>query len=474
MNQSRNPFNVKLVDVIISKFNGTDRMSILPQVGEFTFYQSIFSSLLKADLVVSDLIGLMNNYPLSGEEAVEVVMSQDIEQSDNENASTYLKTLYFVITAIKEIQISDDSRQSVYIIELASQETLPNALTRVSHAYFDNIENMIKDLYEKYISAKVPHPKTIKFFPDTEKIRKLVVPNIKPFDAIAWMCKYAISKEPTKYYTHAFYETLENFTFKTLQKPTFRDAEDEAAYMQAEREKFFYVSNLELIKKDSIAYERLLEKGFSESRSINDLKINKRYSAFEKIVGGYYENEFIEVNMLQKDHKITYTELDEKFTRVAKADVNSQGAFYNTDSYIDYIKKFETDEETSSRIRYIINNYDDANQPSYRDKFGPSSRSFLAFQQVDLSIAIPSNLLMRPGDLIYVELPEFHGFNANEPDKYLSGHFMTSEIKTILGAGGRSQSFLRINKDAWSNKLEDRMTYNVDSGQSKTFPLSGQ
>ena len=107
----------------------------------------------------------------------------------------------------------------------------------------------------------------------------------------------------------------------------------------------------------------------------------------------------------------------------------------------------------------MVNNFDDSNQPSFRDKFGKSSRSFLAHQQVDLTIAISPNLLHRPGDLIWVELPEFHGFNVNKDDDYLSGIFITSEIKTVMRVGGRAQTYMRINKDSFSKNLELKHRY---------------
>jgi hypothetical protein len=119
--------------------------------------------------------------------------------------------------------------------------------------------------------------------------------------------------------------------------------------------------------------------------------------------------------------------------------------------------------ESSARIRYIINNYDDENQPSFRDKFGRSAMSFLAFQQVDISIAINTNLLMRPGDLIFVELPEFHGFNMNDNDKYLSGYYIVSEIKTILRQGGKSASYVRINRDSFTKNLALKHNFSFES-----------
>ena len=462
MNSSDNPFNVTLQDIIITKFNGTDRMSVMPQVVEFVLYQSIFSAMLKADIVFSDTIGLMNNYPLSGEETIEVTMKQDGEEQTGTGQKEFTKTVTFIISAINNILVSEDGRTMSYAMELASYDAFTNAKTRVSHAYNDDIENMIEEVYKNYVvkGRASPKPKTLKIFKDTEKVRKLVIPNIKPFDAIAWLCKFAISKEPEKYYTHMFFETLENYTFKAMQKLTFRDLEDTTAILAAAKEKYMYVSNIELVRNNPKAMDALRERGYSEDRLIGDFKINKRYSALEKIIGGYFENELVEVNMLKNDYKITRKELkykDYEFNTI------NPGTGYNTAEYIENVKNEYEEPETSARIRYIINNYDDENQPSFRDKFGRSAMSFLAFQQVDISMAINTNLLVRPGDLIFVELPEFHGFNLNDADRYLSGFYIVSEIKTIIRQGGKSGMQVRINRDSFTRDLALKHNYQFDS-----------
>jgi hypothetical protein len=469
MNSSSNPFNVTLQDVIIRKFIGTDKMSVMPQVAEFVLYQSIFSSMLKADIVFNDTIGLMNNYPLSGEETIEVTIKQGSEETAGDGQKEFTKTITFVISAINNILVSDDGRTMSYAMELASYDAFTNAKTRVSHAYNENIETMIEEIYKNYIvkGRSLPKPKKLKIFKDTEKVRKLVIPNIKPFDAIAWLCKFAISKEPEKYYTHMFFETLENYTFKTMQKLTFRDLEDAAALVAASKEKYIYVSNIELVKNNPKAMDALRERGFSEDRIISDFKINKRYSALEKIVGGYFENELVEVNMLKNDYKITRKELkykDYEFNTI------NPGKGYNTAEYIENVKKEYEEPETSARIRYIINNYDDENQPSFRDKFGRSAMSFLAFQQVDISMAINSNLLVRPGDLIFIELPEFHGFNFNDQDQYLTGFYIVSEIKTVIRQGGKSGMQVRINRDSFIQDLALKHKYLFDNGDPQISP----
>ena len=473
MNNSNNPFNAKLEQVAITKFNGKDKMSIMPQVAEFTLHQSIFSPIMKADMAIIDGIGLMNNYPWSGEEIVEVELIQDGEETAGTGQKQFYRTLTFIISSIKEISIDKDGRTMSYIIELASFDAFINAKTRVSHAYYEDIETMIENVYKDYIvkNRTTPKPKELKIFKDTDKVRKLVVPNIKPFDTIAWFCKYAVSSNPEKYYTHMFYETIDNYTFKALQKITFRDLEDTDALIAAAKEKYIYVGDISLIRNNPKALAQLQSRGFSDSRIINDMKINKRYSALEKIIGGYFENELVEVNMLKNDYKITRKELkykDYEFNTI------NPGKGYNTEEYIENVKDEYKEPETSARIRYIINNYDDENQPSFRDKFGRSAMSFIAFQQVDLSIAVNTNLLMRVGDMIFVELPEFHGFNLNDADQYLSGFYIISEIKTIMKQGGLSASYVRINRDSFTRDLALKHDYAFSSNDpqvSTTNPM---
>ena len=441
MQTNKNPFNVRFNSITITKFNGSDKLDITPQVVEFTLYQSIFTPLLRADMVLSDFIGLMNNYPLSGEETVEVTIEQAGDPASN--AKRVFKTLNFVITAINQISFGDNARQMTYAIEMASEEAFVNAKTRVSHAYTSSIETMIQSLYKEYINSK----KNLKIFPTTSKSRKLVVPNLKPLDAINWLCKYAVATNSSTYYTFAFYETLQGFVFKSLQKPTYRDAEENNALLNCTKEKYYYISNLELLLNNKQAYDKFVQDGFNENRTINDLKINKRYTTLEKIIGGYYENEYVEVNMLQKDHLITKTAIqankDPRSRSTSFTTLHREG-MYNTPLYISDIQNQYIQDETSSRVRYAINNYDNLNQPSFRDKFGNSSRSFLAYAQVDISVAVHANLENRVGDLMYIQLPEMHGFNLeNQPDKYLSGYFLTSEIKTVMRTGGYSQSYHR-------------------------------
>ena len=93
---------------------------------------------------------------------------------------------------------------------------------------------------------------------------------------------------------------------------------------------------------------------------------------------------------------------------------------------------------------------------------GASAADFIAYQSIDLSVGIPTNLEVRPGDIIYVNLPEFHGFNESTVDRYVTGYFLVSEVKTVMRTSGETSTLLRINKDSLLNSILDKSLYTPD------------
>ena len=175
-------------------------------------------------------------------------------------------------------------------------------------------------------------------------------------------------------------------------------------------------------------------------------------------------NELFEINMLQKAYASTPTELDETYQY--DKNIPSLGEHsLNTPGYIKYVKNEKVEKEYSNRIRYIINNFPDVdgegmNQPSYRSKFGNVAKYMNALNQIDLTVTVPANMDLRAGQVIYCDLPENHGFNTVETDKYISGLFIISEVKQVIMQGSLAATTLRIYKDGYLNSLAESSLYN--------------
>lgn len=455
---SSNPFFAGFYDVTIKKFDGSDIMSLKPQVLEVNIYQSIFSPVLKASLTLNDPIDLLTNYPITGEETITIYL----RQNNDEPNGTDLFQLEFVISGITDVLVDPTNRMSSYSIDLISTEAFVNAKTRISRCYADNIEAMIKDI----VSNTLKSNKDFNVFSNSMINRKLVIPNIPPFAAIEWLTKYCVSADDKQYYTFLFYETLASgrisddetyyrpgFTYKALQRPSWRGLLDDQAKETAKLNPYFYIAERGMLN-DKSAFSSLAAKGFTEDRLILNFKYNKRYTALEKILGGYFNNEYMEVSMHQKDHRLTKFNIrDDTYSPLENSPLN-------TPKYIDDVVSNDTRNEKSARVKYIVNNYDDLSQPSLRNRFGRSASSSIAYSQTDISIVVYTDLKHRPGDLIYVHFPEFHGFNQTIENPYLTGYYIISEIKNNIRLDGVTSTTLRINKDSYAQSVDTKSLFN--------------
>jgi hypothetical protein len=448
-----NPLEINLKNITITKFDGTDILNLMPQFVELSVYQSIFEPVMRAELLINDNIGLFVNYPFTGEEILDIEYQQLTGIGSGKSDTSSIK---FIIKGVRNTTLDDRARAVMFIVDLVSVEFLQNVRKMVSHAYSDLVEDMAEKIYNEYIKddTNLKFKKTKKFTKEeSKKVRSIIIPNLRPFQAIQWLAKQAVSKNSDTNFLYLFYEDNEGFNFVTIQK-LIQDALKDAK--KIENEKYKYISDHEiqdLENNDEIYALRLI------SNIIN----NKRFSSVEKISAGYYQNELFEVNLLQKSFNSTTTDL-------RKEEPKHLGAYpLNTDGYIDYVKNEKNKTEYSNRIRYSINNYEDLEesdrtQPQYRLKFGNATKYLYALNQIDYTITVPANMKLKAGQIIYCDLPEMHGFNNVTQDKYVSGFFIITEVKQVMSTGNKVATSLRINKDGYLNKL-DKTTYNLGSYQ---------
>jgi hypothetical protein len=469
-----NPLELQIVEVVIQKFNKSEKLIITPQFIELTLFQSIFEPVIKAEMVLNDNIGLFVNWPFTGEE----IFSISYKQLSAADASTTIqKTIDFICRGVRKIIVDDRARSMMYIVDLCSVEFLQNTRKYVSHAYNDKIEDAAEKLYNEYISddTQKQFQKPLKPFikEESQKVRSIIIPNLRPFQAIQWLAKHAVAKDYDKHYLYLFYEDLDQFNFVTIQQ-LIEDASKNRQQLMSQ--KYIYSSDIES-SFSSPAKAGANADPETNLRVITNLVINKRFSSIEKIASGYFQNELFEISMLQKSYNSTPTEL-----MPDESSISLEPNPLNTTEYINYVKNDKENTEYSNRIRYIINNYEDSDSqnksnPEYRLKIGPSIKYLIALNQVDFTITVPANMGLKAGDVIFVSLPENHGFNQVQIDKYATGLFIVSEVKQVINSGNRAATSLRIYKDGYLNRLSETSLYNkgaVRSGDIIVNPSTGR
>lgn len=447
-----NNYSYEIDSVIVCKFGSLiagiphtadkiNSIDLTAQVLEFNMYESLFDPAIHCELAVHDHIGLMVNFPLSGEEAV-IIRYRNIR--DNR-----LSTLYFIIDSITDMALDDAARASAYIIKCVSLESYANSKQTVQQGYKDTMPNVAKLVFDEHIVGRLQKvmpsyiPPTLFVETTDNLVGTVVIPNIHPFAAIKMLADMSVEESGVKS-TYLFYQTSASYNFCTLQG-LFAFSARGRDRARAQERKYLYISN-------QSSDPTLLQQ--NEGRIVSNMIVNKRLSSIEKLSMGYFHNNHFEINIAQKSvwGQPTFTD-----------DANTIYSNKLNTSVYSALAPVEGDDEQSNRTRYTVTTqkeYDGEYPISrFRDKWGKDLIAHAAMSQIDLTVTIPGTSEFHAGDLFYLEIPEMHGFNEVKMDDLISGLFVITEVKQMLHVGGFHTTVLRINRDSYMSSIDRGSKY---------------
>jgi len=178
---------------------------------ELNVFESIFNNALTGSLVITDAQNLIAKLELNGTERISFKLSTPgaLDNRNTIDASVETGHPFYVYKITDRRQIAPGT--NLYTLHFGSREFMRNLRTKVSQAYNGNIAyQVIKILMdENYLDSK----KEISYEP-TGNINDIVIPNMRPFDAINMIAKKALPEKSdgVGYY---FYETTKGIYFRS-------------------------------------------------------------------------------------------------------------------------------------------------------------------------------------------------------------------------------------------------------------------
>ena len=178
---------------------------------ELNVYESIFNNSLTGSIIITDAQNLIAKLELNGTERISFKLSTPgaLDKRNTIDASVETGHPFYVYKITDRRQIAPGT--NLYTLHFGSREFMRNLRTKVSQAYNGNIAyQVIKILMdENYLDSK----KEISYEP-TGNINNIVVPNMRPFDAINMIAKKTLPEKSdgVGYY---FYETTKGIYFRS-------------------------------------------------------------------------------------------------------------------------------------------------------------------------------------------------------------------------------------------------------------------
>ena len=208
-------FNLAAVVLSNHKGTGVDPATggenILPQMQELNIYESITKKAITGSVVIMDATNLIANLPIQGTERIIFKLSTPgtTETEDIIDASELTGHPFYVYKISNRKQISEGVL--LYTLHFGSREFMRNLRTKVSRAYSGTIDTMVANIFADKTGLD---SRKILNYEETRNQDKVVIPNMRPLDAIEMLCRRALPKNSNGvgYY---FYETTKGFHFRS-------------------------------------------------------------------------------------------------------------------------------------------------------------------------------------------------------------------------------------------------------------------
>ena len=406
-------------------------------------YESIFSTSLSGTITILDIDDIATNGPIIGQEYMKLKLTTpglDNEEIDFTNTSF---SIYKVVS-----RISGSQNAQLLTLSFTTPELLRNNRIRVSKSYTNTINNIVKNLLsdEKYINTN----KNV-FIEETSGIRKIIAPNINPYNFITNLATEALSKKYGSPHFF-FFENTKGIHFKSLE-----------SILSSDSIGVFNVSDLGPLDKQSrvIDIQKELER-------VLEFQIDSNNDMLMNIKGGMLGSKNIEYNIYNKSYKTTEYKYFDDFNRYPRLNGN---ATYN-DNQID-VQGNTIGDFSDARIHlHSISSQDEFDTQHTNDKseykYAPNkiNESILQRQAkfmelnsgISVSLKLKGNTTIAAGQKMRLLVPTTgRAHEGNEFDPYYTGDYIITKLRHNFSQTDKThQIYLQASQESFETEIPNR------------------
>ena len=404
-------------------------------VVEINYFEDIYNSTITGNLILNDSSGFLNMLGFSGNEYL--LLSFGKPGLDTRKIS---KT--FRIYSVSNRGMVKDQNEN-YILNFCSEETVLSEQYKISKSYRNKkISEIIKDILFNQLSVK-----TGKFedsnIEETRGTRDIIIPNLKPFEAISWLSTQAISNSSkTEGSPYLFFENYNGFNFKSLQSlytgksyKTYRYEPKNTTLPDDAR-----VQDMEAELTNVLAFENL--SNFDTINSINTGGFANRLYAIDPIRQSYSVNDFDYWDYSLK------TEGLNTFPVITNAK-NRKGDTANT-AYNSVVKVATTNTGQATYNSYIKSKSPDIKDTFVEQRIPYRTAQLSHINTVRFKISVPGDPLLTVGMVIEFLVPELRTMEDGGRiwDIYYSGNFIITAVRHTINQENKFITILEISKES--------------------------
>jgi hypothetical protein len=402
-------------------------------VVEVNYFEDIFNMYITGSLVVNDTNNFLNSLGFNGNEYLLLTFSKPGMPEKIEKT--------FRIFKVSDRTLVKDQNEN-YVLHFCSEELILSEQYKISKSYRNKkISDMVSDIVanQLLVSPKKFLPANIE---ETKGVRDLIVPNLKPFEALSWLSTYAISNtSKTEGSPYLFYENANGFNFKSLQSlfssKVYKTYNVEAKNLRMPDDPRVQDMGRDLV--NILHYDTI--SNFDSINLINSGALANRLIAIDPIRQTYTVNNYDYGTNFDKGQKLN------KFGLLSNAK-NRKGDTSNV-TYDAVLKVTTTNTGQSS-----VNQYIKSHQPTIKDVNVETTVPYRTAQLAQIGairyrVLLPGDPLLTVGSVVTFNLPDIKPDDLGRiADKYYSGNYLVTAVRHKIDQENKFLSLVELSKES--------------------------
>lgn len=394
--------------VVVTKAGSIDISGIYE---ELNLYDSLLLPVMSGNILIRDSVGLSGKLLFDGSESILI----DIAKDQRSDVASFRKAFRIYKQSDRK---AEGLNNELFVLNFVSDELIFSDQQRITQSFQGTYSKVVEKILVDYL--KVPNNQVGGIFEPTTGIRSLVIPNLKPFDAIEWCAKRAVDQNQAPNYM--FFQNLVGYNFVSLSK--LLTQED--------------LLNVKFEPKNQSKSSALLE--ISTARA---LEVIAQTDMIEKTRSGVNAGQFIGFDPLTRTTAKKQIGFADIFNSMKHANENANQSVITNRAGVSSTEAYDAKKTMASM--------DAAKQlSSYIKKMDPTSISKIdnienwLFQRKAIinnlmskrvKLAMPGNFQLTSGFNINLDAPNFgkkeKGGDNNDPS--LSGKYIIVASRHIIG-----------------------------------------
>jgi len=450
-----------VIESYITKDSKPKSVNIEPILSTIELTENIFDCSMIGRIQVFDSNDIRTLLPITGFEKLNLKFSTPGYPGVDFTNESGKQFHIYKIEKIKQDMKSQ--RSQGYDIFFTSKEYYYNFLTKVSKAYEGPIEFAIEDILrnKKYLNST-----RALIFEPTSTNAKYVIPSLRPFEAIKYLCTQSVSKK-YKNAGYVFYETPAGYFYRSLESMYAVNGVAGRPY------KFKYV--YQVMNSGSGDVEK-------DMHGVMDYQLGNTANTLENMDMGMYANKLTvhdAFNKTVKKYDFDYFQSFKDYFHVETKDSYKTG-LKQLHPYVPFDDtKKDVSQFPESRTMLVTetsgvhNNYEFT--PT-KDTLPIQMSQFQSLYNNLLTLTVHGNSLLGAGDIITFDLPLMRPIGEKKQEElnpYLSGRYLVTCIKHTLSTEiGKYEMTLKCSKDAVKDGyMAEQDAYQNNKEAPETFNI---